>query len=141
MVVNRSLTWTLLKVRAFDKHCKQINVNAALIQCLLFQVTTAAVEQYTGEGEPPYCEMTLRATDNKTTPPDVTVEAEFKGVQIEPTIIKFEKEAQNVVECVCQVFYHKMALNHWRARFAFFPKKHEGVNDYTVVILLIFLVS
>ena len=30
----------------------------------LMQVTTAAVEQYTGEGEPPYCEMTLRATDN-----------------------------------------------------------------------------
>ena len=27
-------------------------------------MTTAAVEQYTGEGEPPYCEMTLRATDN-----------------------------------------------------------------------------
>ena len=25
---------------------------------------TAAVEQYTGEGEPPYCEMTLRAADN-----------------------------------------------------------------------------
>ena len=34
-----------------------------MLQCLLFQVTTAAVEQYTGEGEPPYCEMTLRATD------------------------------------------------------------------------------
>ena len=31
------------------------------------QVTTAAVEQYTGEGEPPYCEMTLRATDDNTT--------------------------------------------------------------------------
>ena len=29
---------------------------------LSLQVTTAAVEQYTGEGEPPYCEMTLRAT-------------------------------------------------------------------------------
>ena len=27
-------------------------------------MTTAAVEQYTGEGEPPYCEMTLRATDS-----------------------------------------------------------------------------
>ena len=26
-------------------------------------MTTAAVDQYTGEGEPPYCEMTLRATD------------------------------------------------------------------------------
>ena len=34
-----------------------------MLQYLLFQVTTAAVEQYTGEGEPPYCEMTLRATD------------------------------------------------------------------------------
>ena len=27
-------------------------------------MTTAAVEQYIGEGEPPYCEMTLRATDS-----------------------------------------------------------------------------
>ena len=27
-------------------------------------MTTAAVEQYTGECEPPYCEMTLRATDS-----------------------------------------------------------------------------
>ena len=27
-------------------------------------MTTAAVEQYTGEGEPPYCGMTLRATDS-----------------------------------------------------------------------------
>ena len=30
-------------------------------------MTTAAVEQYTGEGEPPYCEMTLRADDDNTT--------------------------------------------------------------------------
>ena len=29
-------------------------------------MTTAAVEQYTGEGEPPYSEMTLRATDDNT---------------------------------------------------------------------------
>ena len=29
-------------------------------------MTTAVVEQYTGEGEPPYCEMTLRATDSKS---------------------------------------------------------------------------
>ena len=26
-------------------------------------MTTAAVEQYTGKDEPPYCEMTLRAID------------------------------------------------------------------------------
>ena len=30
-------------------------------------MTTAAVEQYTGEGEPPYCEMTLRATESALT--------------------------------------------------------------------------
>ena len=29
---------------------------------IVLQVNTAVVEQYTGEGEPPYCEMTLRAT-------------------------------------------------------------------------------
>ena len=32
----------------------------------IFQVTTAALEQYTGEGEPPYCEMTLRADEDNT---------------------------------------------------------------------------
>ena len=30
-------------------------------------MTTAAVEQYTGEGEPPYCEMTLGAVSDVTT--------------------------------------------------------------------------
>ena len=32
----------------------------------LSQVTTAAVEQYTGEGEPPYCEMTLGTVSDDT---------------------------------------------------------------------------
>ena len=90
-------------------------------------MTTAAVKQYTGEGEPPHIEMLITAASNKTTPPDLTVEAMLEGVQ-KPNIIKFEKKAQNVVECVCQVFYHKEALNHWRATFAFFPKQHHEVN-------------
>ena len=38
-----------------------------LLPFQFLQVTTAAVEQYTGEGEPPYCEMTLRAIDDNTT--------------------------------------------------------------------------
>ena len=33
--------------------------------------TTAAVEQYTGKGEPPYCEMTLRATNGDSS--DLTI--------------------------------------------------------------------
>ena len=86
----------------------------------------ADIEGYTGGGSPPHVEMIIMAVSNKITPPDLTVEAELIGAQ-EPNIIKFEKEAQNVVECVCQVFYHKVALNHWRATFAFFPKQHLKV--------------
>ena len=68
---------------------------------------------------PPYIEVTISAASNETTPPDINVVAKLKGVQ-KPNIIEFEKEAQNVVECVCQVFYHKLGLNHWRATFVFF---------------------
>ena len=87
----------------------------------------AAIEGYTGEGSPPHIDMLFTAASNKTTPPDLTVEAKLKGVQ-QPNIIKFEKEAQNVVECVYQVFYHKEARNHWRATFAFFPKQYLKVT-------------
>ena len=73
--------------------------------------------------------MLITTAYNKTTPPDLTVEAELKGVQ-KSNIIKFEKEAQNVVECVYQVFYHKEALNYWRARVVFFPKQHLEVTRY-----------
>ena len=90
-------------------------------------MTTAAVEQYTGEGEPPHIEMMITAASEKTTPPDLTVEAKLKGVP-KPNKIKFEKKAQNVVECVCQVFYNKEALNHWKAKITFFPKQHLEVN-------------
>ena len=74
--------------------------------------------------------MMIRATSDIITPPDLAVEAMLEGVQ-KPNIIKFEEEAQNVVECVCQVFYHKLEDNHWLAKVAFFPKKflkvHEGI--------------
>ena len=94
---------------------------------VLIQVTTAAVVQYTGEGEPPHIDTMITAASENITPPDLTFEAELKGVQ-KPNKIKFEKEAQNVVECVCQVFYHKeAALNSWKAIIAFFPKQHLEV--------------
>ena len=94
------------------------------------QVDKATIEGYTGEGSPPHIEMIITAASDKTTPPDLMFEAKLKGVN-EPNIILIEKEAQNVVECVCQVFYHKVALNHWRARVAFFP------NEYLEVVYLI----
>ena len=45
------------------------------------QVTTAAVEQYTGEGEPPYCEMTLRATDIAENDDPLTLPVTLIGVR------------------------------------------------------------
>ena len=75
--------------------------------------------------------MTITADSDIITPPDLTVEAMLEGVQT-PNIIKFEKEAKNVNECVYQVFYHKLEEdNHWIAKVAFFPKGslkvHEGI--------------
>ena len=95
--------------------------HASIIILLFWQVHKADIERYTGEDRPPHIEIMITAASNKTTPPDLIVEARLKGVQ-KSNIIKFEKEAQNVVECVCQVFYRKEALNHWRVRVAFFPK-------------------
>ena len=101
------------------------------IRVLYFsQVHKATIEGYIGKGSPPHIEMMIIATSDKTTPPDLTVEAKLKGVRTEPNnIIKIEKEAQNVVECVYRVFYHKLeGINHWRARFVFTPKQHKKVT-------------
>ena len=61
---------------------------------ILYQVTSAAVEQYTGYGYPPYCEMTLRAAaDGDTTPPDLTLPVTLTGVRL-PTTIILERVAE-----------------------------------------------
>ena len=54
-------------------------------------MSRAAVEQYTGDGFPPYCEMTVRAADGST-PPDLTLPVTFIGVK-QPTTITLEKVA------------------------------------------------
>ena len=55
-------------------------------------MTTAAVEQYTGEGEPPYYEMTLEAASDETTPPDLTLSVTLTGGK-QPTTITLERRA------------------------------------------------
>ena len=57
------------------------------------QVSRNDVEQYTGKGEPPYCEMTLRAASDST-PPDLTLPVTLTGVK-QPTTIILEREAQS----------------------------------------------
>ena len=59
-------------------------------------MTTAAVEQYTGEGEPPYCEMTLRAADGST-PFDLTLPVTLTGVK-QPTTIRLERVAETTAK-------------------------------------------
>ena len=56
---------------------------------LILQVTTAAVEQYTGEGKPPFCEMTVRASDAC----DFTLPVTLIGVK-QPTTITLERASE-----------------------------------------------
>ena len=60
-----------------------------LCAVLSLQVTTAAVEQYTGEGEPPYCEMTLRATDSDKS--DLIIPVTLNGVRQPNNIFNIER--------------------------------------------------
>ena len=103
----------------------------------IFQVCKADVEEYTGECEPPPAIVAIIiAESDKITPPDLTVEATINGLRNSVTI-ELKEEAQNVIECVCQVFYHKLGFpNHWRATFSFFPKVHEKVTIDIAVKLL-----
>ena len=59
----------------------------------LFQVTRSSVEQYSGYGYPPYCEMILRAVDDGSTPPDLTLPVTLTGVE-QPTTITLKRQAE-----------------------------------------------
>ena len=54
-------------------------------------MTTAAVEQYTGEGEPPYCEMTLRATDSDKSALTILQPVTLIGVRQPNNIFNIER--------------------------------------------------
>ena len=99
-----------------------------------FQVRKADIEGYTGDGKPPPAiETIIKAESDKITPPDLTVEATINGLR-NSAKIEIKKEAQNVVECVCQVFCHKLGLNWWRAIIAFFPKSKQCLKVTTMTI-------
>ena len=71
--------------------------------------------------------MTIINADIAITPPDLHIVATINGIRNSANI-EIKKEAQNVIECVCQVFYHKLGLNWWKATLAFFPKEHLTVR-------------
>ena len=46
------------------------------------QVVTTEMEQYKGDGEPPYCELILQAvSDGSTTPDDLSLTVHLDGVK------------------------------------------------------------
>ena len=47
--------------------------------CNFIQVSKAALEEYTGEGEPPICQMTLTASDDN--PIDLSLPVNLSGVR------------------------------------------------------------
>ena len=67
-----------------------------------FQVTRAAVEQYTGEGKPPYCEMTVKATGVKEQHGDLRFYTALKGMETSPIMIEQPYE-QSRLELVIEM--------------------------------------
>ena len=63
---------------------------------MYFQVSRAAVEGYTGEGEPPCIVMTLRAVSDKTTPPDL-IPVTLTGVRKQSKELQIHRLAEGNV--------------------------------------------
>ena len=58
------------------------------------QVSRAAVEGFTGEGEPPCIVMTLRAVFDETTPPDLSLLVTLTGVREQGKVLKIHRPAE-----------------------------------------------
>lgn len=76
----------------------------------------------------PIYEVTVQAISDKITPPDLSVVFKVKGVKADITTFTLKREAENVMECICGVFYCKKGINFWQAIIAFFPKKQLNVS-------------
>ena len=93
-------------------------------------MSTTAIKQYNGDGEPPHCEMIVKAAADDVTPSDLSFTASFNGLQ-DPLEVSIE--AQTVTDCIAQVFYYplsKTSINCWKVKIAFFPKKLWKVSSH-----------
>ena len=65
------------------------------IGCNFIQVSRAALEGYTGEGEPPICQMTLTASDEN--PIDLSLSVTISGVRKGDNILQIKRPAEGDV--------------------------------------------
>ena len=69
---------------------------------IIFQVDRAAVEGYTGTGDPPCFVMKLEADSNRTTPPNLSLPVTLTGVRELNGTILIERLAEgNVIFSKC----------------------------------------
>ena len=64
---------------------------------MYIQMSRAAVEGFTGEGEPPCIVMTLRAVSDETTPTDLTLPVTLTGVRKQSKELQIHRPADGNV--------------------------------------------
>ena len=91
-------------------------------------MSRTAVQQYNGDGEPPHCEMIVKAADDDVTPSDLSFTVNFIGLK-NPFVVSVA--AQTATNCIVQVFYYPLketGINGWKAKCALFPKDYQNVS-------------
>ena len=95
-------------------------------------MTRASIDAYTGgDGKPPFYEITVEASNQRITPPDLDLPIVISGPRKFLHMFNFSKEAKSAVDCVYQVFYKFSTVkgkSQWKAQVAFFPKSLHKVN-------------
>ena len=89
----------------FSDHGQEVIIMYCMFYVIIqnIQVSRKNVEQYTGVGKPPYCEMTLRAASDST-PPDLTLPVTLTGVK-QPTTIILEREHETGKLCIADTHH------------------------------------
>ena len=75
-----------------------------------FQVSRAAVEGYTGEGEPPCIVMTLKPKSDKIKPPDLTLPVTLTGVREPNNIIVIKRRAEGKLIIIRDKIMYKIII-------------------------------
>lgn len=96
-------------------------------------MTRACIDEYTGEkSKPPFCEITIEASDPQVTPCDLNLPIAISEPRNLLHTFNFTMEAKSVVDCFYQVFYEFSAVkgkkSQWKAQVAFVPKPLHKVT-------------
>ena len=96
-------------------------------------MTRDCIDKYTGEkSKPPFCEITIEASDLQVTPCDLDLPITISGPRKFFRPFNFTMEAKSVVDCVYQVFYKfstvKGKKSQWKAQVAFVPEPLHKVT-------------